>query len=168
VQRKWQEELEAEMDDGDELTPEQQQLLKEIRARRSQMIETHRKTKALHGGNSVMPRSKLHPRNIQDMQEGLESLGMRSSRAVDRVRSASEVRQGRKRERAREASAAGDVEMAPAEDEPVVKRLHSSRSRSMSRGADAPRARQGRFMCSVSVPGFRRACSLPAMRAWLA
>lgn len=149
LQRKWQEEVELDMDEED-MTEEQLLLHKEITKRRKDMVATHRKTKVLHGGNSVMPRSRVNPKNIGDMEEGLEGMGMQSGRAVERVRSASAVRLGRKRQRS-VASQRGDVDMAAAaaENEELTKRIHTSRSRSMSRGVD-----QGQSMtvpcCEVS------------------
>lgn len=137
VQKHWQEEGAANMD-ADEMNAEERALLGKIRARRRTHIQEHREKKALQGGNSVMPRSKHHESTLSDMRQGLESMGMDASKAV---RSASRV--GRKRERSSTAAregAGGDVAMAGADDA-VAKRVHSSRSRSMSRGAQSVLAR---------------------------
>lgn len=137
LQNKWQEDIEGGMDEED-MDEEQLQLHREITKRRKAIVDSHRKTKQLHGGNSVMPRSRVHPKSISDMQEGLKGMGMQAGRAVERARSASAVRLGRKRQRSvaaqRGASRGGDVEMAADESEAATKRVHSSRSRSMSRG----------------------------------
>lgn len=138
LQKQWQEELEAQMDE-DDLDDEQKALLAEIRSRRSEMVEEHRRNKSLHGGNSIMPRSRKHSKSIQDMEAGLGRLGVDTEKAASRMRSASAVRQGRKRERsiavrAERQSQAGDVEMEAADEPQTKKRVHSSRSRSMSRG----------------------------------
>lgn len=135
----------------DDLDDDEAELLGEIRARRKQIVQSHRQKKSLHGGNSVMPRSKHHTNTITDMQAGLESLGMDAGAAVTRARSASAARTGRKRERsiaagsrgavAAAAGAVGDSAMAGTDEAPA-KRLHSSRSRSLSRGA----------LCSVHMP----------------
>eukprot|EP00892_Ulva_mutabilis_P011768 jgi/Ulvmu1/8964/UM005_0055.1 len=138
LEEQWQAELQAQMDAGD-LDDEQKALLAEIRSRRGEMVAEHRRNKALRGGNSIMPRSRKHSKTIQDMEDGLHRLGMSADKVVGRMRSASAVRQGRKRERslARHAERniqAGDVDMHAADEPEAKKRVHSSRSRSMSRG----------------------------------
>lgn len=71
------------------------------------------------------------------LQTSLESRGMDSSKAVERARSASKVREGRKRERSlavqKRGTGAADMEVDGAEPE-AKKRVHSKPSRSMSRG----------------------------------
>lgn len=126
--------------DEEDLDDEQKALLAEIRARRSEVVADHRRNKALHGGNSIMPRSRKHSKSIQDMEAGLGRLGVDTEKAASRMRNASAVRQGRKRERslavrAERKSKAGDVDMEAADEPQTKKRVHSSRSRSMSRGA---------------------------------
>lgn len=138
VQEQWQAELEAQMD-ADELDDEQKALLAEIRSRRGEMVAEHRRNKALHGGNSIMPRSRKHSKTIHDMEDGLQRLGMSTEKVASRMRSASAARQGRKRERSlarrgERDSRAGDVAMQEADELQAKKRVHSSRSRSMSRG----------------------------------
>ena len=62
--------------DEEDMDEEQLALHREITKRRKDMVDSHRKTKQLHAGNSVMPRSRVHPKSIKDMQEGLEGMGM--------------------------------------------------------------------------------------------
>lgn len=153
VQRKWQ--AECEDMDEDALNDEEEDLLSEIRTRRKQIVQQHRQKKALHSGISVMPRSKHHSQNISDMKSGLESMGMDAERAVTRARSADTARIGRKRERScvpRESS----VAHLAMEDEAAGKRMHSSRSRSMSRGVAAARCHCDTFLPTVMVPELLR------------
>ena len=131
AQKQWQEQ--ADGMEADSLDEGDREVLGEIRGRKKQLVREHRQKKALHGGNSVMPRSKRHDGTLAEMAAGLEGMGMDADRAVARARSASAARTGRKRERsvaaAGRAASGGDVEMA------AEKRQRSSRSRSMSRGA---------------------------------
>jgi hypothetical protein len=133
LQKQWQEQ--ADDMEEDSLGEDEKQLLSKIRSRRQQAIRDHRQKKVLHGGNSVMPRSKSHAATLSDMKKGLEMMGMDASQAVSRARSASVVRMGRKRSRSIASAGLscsdaphGEAEMAPA------KRVHSSKSRSLSRG----------------------------------
>lgn len=144
--------------DEDELDDEQKALLAEIRERRSDMVAEHRRNKALHGGNSIMPRSKKHSKTINDMEEGLGRLGVDTEKAASRMRDASAVRQGRKRERSiairgERPAASGDVEMEAGEEPHARKRVHSSRSRSMSRGESPAKTRLSVcFTCGQPFP----------------
>lgn len=153
LQKKWQEELLADMDEAD-MDEEQLQLHKEIAQRRKDMVDAHRKTKQRNAGNSVMPRSRVHTKSISNMKDGLQGMGMQAERAVERVRSASAVRTGRKRQRSVaapcSASRATDAEMADGEG--AAKRIHSSRSRSMARGASPLLLF---FSCCVCVVSFQ-------------
>jgi hypothetical protein len=76
--------------------------------------------------------------DVEDYENGrqLKARSRSVSRAPRTIRSRSTVRQGRKRERSMVADRGGesDVAQVVARDEPALKRLHSSRSRSMSRG----------------------------------
>lgn len=65
------------------------------------------------------------------MQDSLESMGIDATAAVARARSRSQSRVGRKRTRS---VTPGGMEVEGDEGEPSAKRLHSSKSRSMSRG----------------------------------
>jgi nucleolar GTP-binding protein len=132
--------------DEDALNDEEEDLLREIRTQRKHIVQQHRQKKALHGGISVMPRSKHHSQNISDMKTGLESMGMDAEQAVTRARSADTARTGRKRERSQVSRESRVADMA-VEDETLGKRMHSSRSRSMSRGAHV-----ARYHCDTDLP----------------
>jgi hypothetical protein len=70
----------------------------------------------------------LSSRFLSIAQKSLGAMGIDTSKAIERVRSES---RGRKRERSASRAAEGDAEM---EDGEPKKRLHSSKSRTMSRG----------------------------------
>ena len=102
--------------------------------------------KSTAGNKSVMPRTADRGRTstTRNMAESLGELGMDASKAVERARSAS--RTGRKRTRTpSKAPKGGDAAMG--EDGEPQKRLHSSKTRSLSRGRSvsmsAPREGKG-------------------------
>lgn len=170
LQEQWQAELEAHMDE-DGLDDEQKALLAEIRSRRGEIVAEHRRNKALHGGNAVMPRSRKHSKSIKDMEEGLGRLGMSTEKVVSRMRSASAARQGRKRERslARQVDRDGknrDVDMEAVDEQQAKKRVHSSRSRSMSRGVFYIHAVVfGQLRGSFALPAQNKCCG--SCKCWL-
>lgn len=118
--------------DTDELTEEQAADLAAIRARKKQVVAAHRLKKSTAGNRSVLP-AKHGTRGqlvITAMRSSLGALGIDTSAAEARARERSQSR-GRKRGR----SEGADEAMADAAEElPAKKRVHSSKSRSMSRG----------------------------------
>ncbi|KAK9828781.1 hypothetical protein WJX72_002049 [[Myrmecia] bisecta] len=121
--------LEAEGMDEDHLTPEEAETLRDIRARKAKIIAQHRVKKSTANNQAVLPRRADRERKSTstNMQASLERMGIDATAAMARARSRSQSRAGRKRTRS-EAPEAMDVDAAP------VKRIHSSKSRSMSRG----------------------------------
>ncbi|EFJ51403.1 hypothetical protein VOLCADRAFT_57006 [Volvox carteri f. nagariensis] len=129
------------MDDDDEeedgLTVEQQEDLKAIRARKKVLVGEHRSKKNSHRNQAVLPAklANARGRTTEAMTRSLGALGIDASKAAERARSQS---RGRKRERsaskARSEDGGGgdDVEMGEGKEE--KKRVHSSKSRCMSRG----------------------------------
>ncbi|KAJ9523084.1 hypothetical protein QJQ45_023934 [Haematococcus lacustris] len=121
-------------DDDDELTEEQATDLMRIRLRKKAMIKQHRMKKGTAGRQSVMPHKADTDRSLttSNMKASLGAMGIDTSQAVARVRSES---RGRKRARSAagggDAAGGDDVEMS---DATPKKRVHSSKSRSMSRG----------------------------------
>ncbi|GFH19387.1 nucleolar GTP-binding protein 1 [Haematococcus lacustris] len=121
-------------DDDDELTEEQATDLMRIRLRKKAMIKQHRMKKGTAGRQSVMPHKADTARSLttSNMKASLGAMGIDTSQAVARVRSES---RGRKRARSAagggDAAGGDDVEMS---DATPKKRVHSSKSRSMSRG----------------------------------
>ncbi|KAJ9522851.1 hypothetical protein QJQ45_023631, partial [Haematococcus lacustris] len=121
-------------DDDDELTEEQATDLMRIRLRKKALIKQHRMKKGTAGRQSVMPHKADTDRSLttSNMKASLGAMGIDTSQAVARVRSES---RGRKRARSAagggDAAGGDDVEMS---DATPKKRVHSSKSRSMSRG----------------------------------
>ncbi|KAK9828216.1 hypothetical protein WJX74_003764 [Apatococcus lobatus] len=122
--------------DLDELTPEEMELLSQIKDRRRVLVAAHRRRKSAANNNPVMPRGRDVERNINtdEMKKSLDWMGYNTEKAVSRARGQSRL--GRKRTRSEgpagmdvDGVADGDVDM-----EPPKKRIHSSKSRSMSRG----------------------------------
>ncbi|CAL5200962.1 unnamed protein product [Lathyrus oleraceus] len=127
---------EAEEDDfeydGTELTPEQQEALTEIRRKKSLLIQQHRIKKSTAESRPIVARKfdKDNQFTTERMGRQLSSLGLDPSLAVNRMRSRSVSRKGRKRERS---SDGRNDEMDIDGDTPSKKqRLSMSRSRSRS------------------------------------
>lgn len=122
-------------DEGDELDEEQVKDLAAIRHRKRVLVTGHRLKKGTANNRAVVPhatraRTQL---NTNTMRQSLESMGLDASAAVGRARARSASRVGRKRTRSLDSSVAGgDMELDGSAVTP--KRLHSSKSRSMSRG----------------------------------
>lgn len=144
-------------DDGDEdmldeLTPEEEALLARVRARKATLIASHRRAQSAGDNTPVMPRTATQSRGLTTdaMEAGLSAMGMDPSRALARVRGRSASRQplsrtpvGSKRARSSASWGADGEAMQTDGDgsQPPPKRLHSNRSRSLSRGP-ASAARQ--------------------------
>ena len=123
-------EAEPDMDD------EEKALLAEVRGRRKELVETHRRKKSAGNNAPTLPRtvsaSHADPAKratTRRMKESLKAMGVDPSRAVARAREKSVAREGRLRKRSR--SAAADDAMDDAE-EAEKPRKHSSKSRSVS------------------------------------
>lgn len=133
----------ALMDDEEDLTEEQLEDLAAIRKRKKQIVINHRIKKGSANNQAVLPRRAQAERTLttEGMKKSLGAMGIDTSKAIERVRSES---RGRKRERSASRAAEGDAEM---EDGEPKKRLHSSKSRTMSRGRSlsvaGPRANSG-------------------------
>ncbi|XP_020583932.1 nucleolar GTP-binding protein 1-like [Phalaenopsis equestris] len=127
-------EAEFEMD-GKELTQEEREALAEIRRKKSLLIQEHRMKKSTAESRPTIPRKFDKDRKFTTERMGrqLSSLGLDPASAIDRARSRSASRKGRKRDR----SLAGDGVDGKAmdvDDEFKSKKLRlSSRSRSRSR-----------------------------------
>jgi nucleolar GTP-binding protein len=131
AEEKAQTEMEAEPDMDDE----EKALLKEVRGRRKELVETHRRKKSAGNNAPTLPRtvsaSHADPAKratTKRMKESLEAMGVDPSRAVARAREKSVAREGRLRKRSRSAADA-DEAMGEGEETP---RKHSSKSRSVS------------------------------------
>ncbi|XP_065866945.1 nucleolar GTP-binding protein 1-like [Euphorbia lathyris] len=123
-----------EMDDY-ELTPEEKAALAEIRKLKSVRIQEHRIKKSTAESRPIVPRKfdKDKKFTSERMGRDLSSRGLDPSKAIERARSKSLARKGRKRER--DASGAMDMDI----DQSNKKlRLARSRSRSMSRSSRPP------------------------------
>eukprot|EP00884_Botryococcus_braunii_P011877 jgi/Botrbrau1/20690/Bobra.0058s0020.1 len=120
-----------------ELTPEEKAQLKAIRHRKKIIVATHRVKKSTAGRRPVLPRRADRERTstISNFREALERKGVDASAAVDRARARSLSRVGRKRLRSesRGAGDAMDID-APPQAGASQKRIHSSKSRGLSRG----------------------------------
>jgi len=132
---------EMEEEGGEPLTEEEQALLSQIRGRKAKLVAAHRRAKAAADNTPMVPRgaNTRDELTTRGMAEGLSRMGMDPSAAVARVRGRSSSRLGRNAslgKRTRSASRGAGEEGADAEmgdAAPPAKRLHSNRSRSMSR-----------------------------------
>ena len=143
---------EADMEAEPDMDDEEKALLAEVRGRRKELVETHRRKKSAGNNAPTLPRtvsaSHADPAKratTRRMKESLKAMGVDPSRAVARAREKSVAREGRLRKRSR--SAAADDAMDDAE-EAEKPRKHSSKSRSVSvarrveRRARGPRVRE--------------------------
>jgi len=108
--RKLEQELESKVEDGYDLSEEQQHKLDKIRAKRAMLIQRSRMTKTVQD-NPIPRRYNVQGRTLSDIEQHLIDLGLDGKRAVDRIRErstsrsrsrsrgASESRAGRKRTR---------------------------------------------------------------------
>ncbi|RWW21160.1 hypothetical protein GW17_00014687 [Ensete ventricosum] len=121
--------------DGKELTEEERQLLAEIRRKKNLLVQEHRMKKSTAESRPIVPRKfdKDKKYTSERMGRELSALGIDPTKAIDRARSRSVSRRGRKRERSlgREGE---DGEAMDIDDELSNKKLRTrSRSRSKSR-----------------------------------
>jgi len=127
----------AEGDEDDEmdevgLTPEEKEALAAIRKKKRLLVEEHRIKKSTADSRPLVPRKFDKDRQFTTDRMGrhLSNLGLDPSAAIERARSRSVLRQGRKRERS-----SGMEENADAMDidQPNKRPRMLSRSRSASR-----------------------------------
>ena len=132
--------LEAEDDDfeidGAELTPEQQDALAEIRRKKSLLIQQHRNKKSTAESRPIVARKfdKDKKFTTERMGRQLSSLGLDPSLAINRMRSRSASRKGRKRERSPE----GRIDGMDIDGDTPSKKQRLSRSLSRSRSVSRP------------------------------
>ncbi|EHA8592605.1 Nucleolar GTP-binding protein 1 [Cocos nucifera] len=124
--------------DGKELTPEEQEALAEIRKMRSLLIQEHRMKKSTAESRPVVPRKFDKDRKFMSVRMGrqLSALGLDPTAAINRARSRSVSKRGRKRER----SVAREGEVGDAMDidgEQSSKKLRT-RSKSQPPGEVTP------------------------------
>eukprot|EP01026_Neomeris_dumetosa_P035810 TRINITY_DN28787_c0_g1_i3.p1 TRINITY_DN28787_c0_g1~~TRINITY_DN28787_c0_g1_i3.p1 ORF type:complete len:459 (-),score=98.24 TRINITY_DN28787_c0_g1_i3:315-1631(-) len=124
-----------ELDMDEELTEEQQELLQKIERRKAQIVQRHRQKKQIAGHKSVMPRKHNADGEFTTdmMQQELERIGMDPSKAIERVRGRSSTRKELLK-RSRSDAMEDDVIMMDVTEPDKKKRVHSTKSRSMSRG----------------------------------
>lgn len=129
------EKAQAEMEAEPDMDDEEKALLKEVRGRRKELVETHRRKKSAGNNAPTLPRtvsaSHADPAKratTKRMKESLEAMGVDPSRAIARARDRSVAREGRLRKRSRSAA---ETDEAMDDDEEKV-RKHSSKSRSVS------------------------------------
>ena len=129
------EKAQAEMEAEPDMDDEEKALLKEVRGRRKELVETHRRKKSAGNNAPTLPRtvsaSHADPAKratTKRMKESLEAMGVDPSRAIARARDRSVAREGRLRKRSRSAA---ETDEAMDDDEEKVRR-HSSKSRSVS------------------------------------
>lgn len=137
--------LAGTMDDDEELTVEEAADLAAIQRRKKQIVAEHRLKKNAANNQAMLP-GKVdggRQRTAANMKKKLGAMGIDTDAAIERLRSQS---RGRKRLRSADARAEEDVQMVDAEGTPK-QRVHSSKSRTMSRGREAsmstPRQRDG-------------------------
>ncbi|MED6199064.1 hypothetical protein PIB30_072426 [Stylosanthes scabra] len=124
--------------DGAELTPEQQAALAEIRKKKSLLIQEHRIKKSNAESRPTVPRKfdKDKQYTSERMGRQLSSLGLDPSLAIQRMRSRSVSRRGRKRDRSPEGADGGD--RMDVDGDTPGKKQRLSRSRSRSRSVSRP------------------------------
>ena len=138
------------------LSPEEAETLDAIRERRKELVAAHRRAKAAANNAAALPRNRAaaggssRAKTADEMSRGLAKTGLDASAAVSRARERSQSRVGRKRERSLSVAASkkkGESGGMEVDGEQPKKRIHSSKSRSMSRGRSmstaAPRAGSG-------------------------
>ncbi|CAL0304170.1 unnamed protein product [Lupinus luteus] len=120
--------------DGTELTPEQQAALAEIRKKKSLLIQQHRIKKSTAESRPTVPRKFDKDKQFTTERLGrqLSSLGLDPSLAINRMRSRSVSRKGRKRDRSTESAHGGDGMDIDGDTPSKKQRLSRSRSRSRS------------------------------------
>ncbi|KAH1073783.1 hypothetical protein J1N35_026111 [Gossypium stocksii] len=121
--------------DGQELSPEEQEALAEIRKKKSLLIQQHRMKKSTAESRPVVPRKFDTDRKFTTERMGrqLSSLGLDPSLAINRARSKS---RGWKRERSVDRREGDDGDAMDIDDNQASKKLRlrsTSRSRSRSR-----------------------------------
>ncbi|XP_073001246.1 nucleolar GTP-binding protein 1-like [Typha latifolia] len=121
--------------DGKELSPEEREALAEIRKKKSLLIQQHRIKKSTAESRPTVPRKFDKDRKFTTDRMGrqLSSLGLDPNAAINRARSRSVSRKGRKRERSlvKDSEDAEDMDI---DGEQSRKKLRMrSRSRSTSR-----------------------------------
>ncbi|KEH38628.1 nucleolar GTP-binding-like protein [Medicago truncatula] len=122
--------------DGTELTLEQQEALAEIRRKKSILIQQHRIKKSTAESRPTVSRKFDKDRQFTTERMGrqLSSLGLDPSMAINRMRSRSASRKGRKRERSPE----GRNDGMDIDDDTPSKKQRLSRSLSRSRSVSRP------------------------------
>ncbi|KAE9616579.1 hypothetical protein Lal_00034604 [Lupinus albus] len=120
--------------DGTELTPEQQAALAEIRKKKSLLIQQHRVKKSTAESRPIVPRKFDKDKQFTTERLGrqLSSLGLDPRLAINRLRSRSVSRKGRKRDRSPESAHGGDGMDIDGDTPSKKQRLSRSRSRSRS------------------------------------
>ncbi|XP_027355377.1 nucleolar GTP-binding protein 1-like [Abrus precatorius] len=121
--------------DGIELTPEQQAALAEIRKKKSLLIQQHRVKKSTAESRPTVPRKFDKDKQFTSERMGrqLSSLGLDPTLAINRMRSRSVSRKGRKRERSPEMRSVDGGDGMDIDGDTPSKKQRLSRSRSRSR-----------------------------------
>ncbi|KAJ9164360.1 hypothetical protein P3X46_023943 [Hevea brasiliensis] len=124
--------------DGEELTPEEQAALAEIRKKKSLLIREHRMKKSTAESRPTVPRKFDKDRKFTTERMGrqLSALGLDPSLAINRARGRSLSRRGRKRERSLDK---GDNDAGDAMDMDVDQQNKKLRIRSRSRSRSKSR-----------------------------
>lgn len=126
--------------DGNELTPEQQAALAEIRKKKSLLIQQHRIKKSNAENRPTVPRKFDKDKEFTSERMGrqLSSLGLDPSLAIKRMRSRSASTRGRKRERSPESRSADGRDGMDIDGDTPSKKQRLSRSLSRSRSVSRP------------------------------
>ncbi|XP_077215397.1 nucleolar GTP-binding protein 1-like [Tasmannia lanceolata] len=143
------EEDDFEMDDQD-LTTEEQEALAEIRKKKSLLIQEHRIKKSTAESRPTVPRKFDKDKKFTSDRMGrqLSALGLDPTKAINRARSQSVARRGRKRERSPARRGDENDAMDMDTDQSNKKLRMRSRSQSLSRSRSQSRRPPGEV-----VPG---------------
>ncbi|CAL1391146.1 unnamed protein product [Linum trigynum] len=121
--------------DGEDLTPEEREALQAIKKKKILLIQEHRIKKSTAESRPTVPRKFDKERKFTSERMGrqLSSLGIDPSRAIERARSRSVSRKGRKRERSVDRDGEDGMEIDGGSSNKKLRLRSMSRSRSVSR-----------------------------------
>ncbi|GAB5370790.1 hypothetical protein AAMO2058_001523400 [Amorphochlora amoebiformis] len=108
-QRKWEQAQEALMEGADELQDEERDTLAKIKHKKSMLRQEQALNKSMNSAR--MPRSKVAPKSIQDLERELGDIGVDTKRAAKRSIAAAETRRSRRAKRRRADIAEEDMEI---------------------------------------------------------
>mmetsp|Transcript_45493 Transcript_45493/g.73002 ORF Transcript_45493/g.73002 Transcript_45493/m.73002 type:complete len:680 (+) Transcript_45493:81-2120(+) len=135
LEEKWSaERADAGMEAEEEMEEGEKEMLHEVRSRRANLVNEHRRKKSAGNNTPTMPRTADAERRTTTarMKESLGAMGIDPSLAIARARDRSQVREGRKRARSLAGDADAEMDDGEGGEGDEEKKKHSSKSRSVS------------------------------------